>query len=345
MAVTCCVQGCKTKSGDNIVMRKFPPVDSPLFKQWKITMKNKSLKHKDNQYMLKTQYVCNLHYTEIYRKKPIFVLYDCPLSTKNILKVVKVKQVDDSNCIVCENVQNLNHSYCKTEEVKSEEMSITVDSDRAYDNNIIKLDHCYYKTVQVESEELSIVSDRAVDNTIITFDDSFCETVEVETEEMSIVSDRAIDNNIITFDDSFCETVEVESVVVDSVKTLEEISDDKLNVDLKNNKQMQTSGGKISRREMLRQIRDLQDRNKKLKTECRGFLKFRKMNKEIQNFLTSQLYNVDMNEGEYYRLEDKVLALRIYKESKKCYRYLSNIFKLPSESTLMSFVSENLKHL
>ncbi|XP_017775519.1 PREDICTED: uncharacterized protein LOC108561910 [Nicrophorus vespilloides] len=191
MVYRCCVKWCYTRCGDDIPMRKFPPVDSPLFEQWKNATMNDSLKKMDNHRIQKIKRVCNRHFTEKYRRKPCFFKYDFPMLTENIFDFgINILDDEDRKRIFGDNAHNLDHSFSKTDEVKSEELRI-VDSDRAVDKNLIYLDHSYCRTVKVESGEMSIVdnSDRAIDNSVNNLDDSHCETVKVKSEEMSVAVD------------------------------------------------------------------------------------------------------------------------------------------------------------
>ncbi|XP_017783682.1 PREDICTED: UDP-glucuronosyltransferase 2B33-like [Nicrophorus vespilloides] len=188
MVSYCCVQGCNIKGGDGI------PVDSPLFEQWKVATRNDSLKNVDNHVIRKSRMVCNLHFAEKYKRKPIFYLYDFPMLTEYMFEVVEVEQidiVDDSNSIIGDNFHNLDHSYCKPYEVESEEIR-TVDSDRAVNINLINLDHSYCKPVVVVSEEIIVDSDTAIDNNLINLDDSYCGPVDVVYEEIVVDTDGTI---------------------------------------------------------------------------------------------------------------------------------------------------------
>lgn len=66
-----------------------------------------------------------------------------------------------------------------------------------------------------------------------------------------------------------------------------------------------------------------------------------KVNSITYNFICSQTKNQKVKpKGPRLTLDDKILALSIYKQSPKGYRYLSTIFSLPSLKTIM-----NLKHV
>jgi hypothetical protein len=59
------------------------------------------------------------------------------------------------------------------------------------------------------------------------------------------------------------------------------------------------------------------------------------VNEITQNFILSQKRNLKLNpRGRRFSQEDKILALSIFKQSGKGYRYLSKIFSLPSKKTL-----------
>lgn len=296
-------------------MRKFPPVDSPLFEQWKNATMNDSLKKMDNHRIQKIKRVCNRHFTEKYRRKPCFFKYDFPMLTENIFDFgINILDDEDRKRIFGDNAHNLDHSFSKTDEVKSEELRI-VDSDRAVDKNLIYLDHSYCRTVKVESGEMSIVdnSDRAIDDSVNNLDDSNCETVKVKSEEMSVVVDTDRD---------------------DWESEEEEESDYEFNGDLTINKEEIL----ISRKQLERKICCLKNENKMLVTECRRFEKFKKLDTNVKKFFRRQVFNAEKKKREEsYIYQDKAFALGIYKQSKKCYTLLSKIFKLPSELTLTTF--------
>ena len=57
-------------------------------------------------------------------------------------------------------------------------------------------------------------------------------------------------------------------------------------------------------------------------------------------FFQSQLENMKKHpKGRRYTLEDKVLALALYKQSGSAYRFLSKIFSLPSRKTIMKLLN------
>jgi hypothetical protein len=59
------------------------------------------------------------------------------------------------------------------------------------------------------------------------------------------------------------------------------------------------------------------------------------VNETTANFILSQLQNQKFTPGgRRYTIEDKILALSIFKQSGKGYRYLSKFFCLPSRSLL-----------
>lgn len=158
MVYTCCVEGCFTQQEDKIGLRSFPPIDSLLFEQWKVATSNNSLKDMDNQYIRKAKKVCNLHFSEKYRKRPKFLKYDYPMLTENLMNdavVDKMNIDDDSNTII----GNSDHMGCTIVQVETEEISIDADSTRTINNNLINLNQQYCKTEQVETEQMGIVSE------------------------------------------------------------------------------------------------------------------------------------------------------------------------------------------
>lgn len=67
-----------------------------------------------------------------------------------------------------------------------------------------------------------------------------------------------------------------------------------------------------------------------------------KVNSITYNFICSQTKNQKVKpKGRRFTLDDKILALSVYKQSPKGYRYLSTIFSLPSLKTIMNL----LKHV
>lgn len=57
---------------------------------------------------------------------------------------------------------------------------------------------------------------------------------------------------------------------------------------------------------------------------------FNKVDKTTYGFIMSQVKNQSKKvQGRRFTLDDKILALSIYKQSPKAYRYLSTIFSLP----------------
>lgn len=64
-----------------------------------------------------------------------------------------------------------------------------------------------------------------------------------------------------------------------------------------------------------------------------------KVNSTTYNFLLSQVKNQKKKiHGRRYSNDDKILALSIYKQSPKGYKYLSSLFALPSVKTIMSLL-------
>lgn len=64
-----------------------------------------------------------------------------------------------------------------------------------------------------------------------------------------------------------------------------------------------------------------------------------KVNSSTYNFILSQLKNQKKKlHGRRYSKDDKILALSIYKQSPKGYKYLSSLFALPSVKTIMSLL-------
>lgn len=60
-----------------------------------------------------------------------------------------------------------------------------------------------------------------------------------------------------------------------------------------------------------------------------------KLNKTTLNFIKTQVHiQNNCPKGRRYTLDDKILALSLYKTSPKGYRFLSSIFALPSKATL-----------
>lgn len=84
-----------------------------------------------------------------------------------------------------------------------------------------------------------------------------------------------------------------------------------------------------------------------------------KVNSITYNFILSQLKNQNKKlHGRRYSNDDKILALSIFKQSPKGYKYLSSLFALPSIKTIMSLlrkipfgpginyhIIEHLKHI
>lgn len=61
-----------------------------------------------------------------------------------------------------------------------------------------------------------------------------------------------------------------------------------------------------------------------------------KVNSTTYNFIMSQVKNQKKKiHGRRYSNDDKILALSIYKQSPKGYKYLSSLFALPSIKTIM----------
>lgn len=59
-----------------------------------------------------------------------------------------------------------------------------------------------------------------------------------------------------------------------------------------------------------------------------------------KRFFQSQVENVDKKpKGRRYTLDDKVLALALYKQSGRAYRFLSKLFALPSRKTVMKLLN------
>ncbi|VEN57200.1 unnamed protein product, partial [Callosobruchus maculatus] len=65
------------------------------------------------------------------------------------------------------------------------------------------------------------------------------------------------------------------------------------------------------------------------------------LNDATSNFIMSQQRNQKLRpKGRRFTTEDKILALSILKQSGRCYRYLSQIFSLPSRRTLTTLLSK-----
>nr|CAI5833258.1 unnamed protein product [Callosobruchus analis] len=71
-------------------------------------------------------------------------------------------------------------------------------------------------------------------------------------------------------------------------------------------------------------------------SECK-----RSLNVPTLRFIVSQIRNQKLKaQGRRYSLDDKILALSIFKETGKGYRYLSKLFSLPSRRTLLSILNK-----
>nr|CAI5835668.1 unnamed protein product [Callosobruchus analis] len=65
------------------------------------------------------------------------------------------------------------------------------------------------------------------------------------------------------------------------------------------------------------------------------------LNDATSNFVMSQQRNQKLQpKGRRFTTEDKILALSIFKQCGRCYRYLSQIFSLPSRRTLTNLLSK-----
>jgi hypothetical protein len=65
------------------------------------------------------------------------------------------------------------------------------------------------------------------------------------------------------------------------------------------------------------------------------------VNDITRNFVMSQLRHQKLKpRGRRFSIEDKILALSIYKQSGKCYKFLSQIFSLPSRKVLSAFLNK-----
>ncbi|XP_017769225.1 PREDICTED: uncharacterized protein LOC108557287 [Nicrophorus vespilloides] len=295
MPSCCCVHGCKTNKYDNVRMRIFPSVDSPLFEQWKMATMNPSLLNMDNQKIRKKMKVCNLHFSEKYRLKPVFLKYDFPKLTENIIKVEVLpenKNVDHINRIICNNITfnddtdiNMDHSYCT---------KVAENNDFQINSHVVQ---------QMSVDEKSAVNDiNEQQNQSISTKLHSCFT-EAENNDSEIMRN------------SHEEDVTPKMIV--DAKALENVR---------------------RRTKLLNRQYYLEKLVKKYKAECKEFSNFKNMNGSVQNFFRSQLRNAGKrSRGENYTLEDKVLALSIYKHSTSCYKFLSRIFTLPSLTTVMNF--------
>lgn len=64
-----------------------------------------------------------------------------------------------------------------------------------------------------------------------------------------------------------------------------------------------------------------------------------KVNAVTHNFILSQTKNQNRkSKGHRFTIDDKILALSIFKQSPKGYKYLSTIFSLPSQKTIMTLL-------
>jgi len=64
-----------------------------------------------------------------------------------------------------------------------------------------------------------------------------------------------------------------------------------------------------------------------------------KVNTITLNFIASQTKNQNRKlKGRRFTIDDKILALSIFKQSPKGYRYLSSIFSLPSQKTILTLL-------
>lgn len=68
-----------------------------------------------------------------------------------------------------------------------------------------------------------------------------------------------------------------------------------------------------------------------------------KVDKITYSFIMSQIKNQSKKvQGQRFTLDDKILALSIYKQSPKAYTYLSTIFSLPCRKTIMGLLKNFL---
>lgn len=67
----------------------------------------------------------------------------------------------------------------------------------------------------------------------------------------------------------------------------------------------------------------------------------KKVNKLTYNFLKSQIQHQSVTpKGRRFSLDDKLLAIKLLKQSPKCYRLLQKIFALPSNRTLSKLLRQ-----
>ncbi|VEN38885.1 unnamed protein product, partial [Callosobruchus maculatus] len=65
------------------------------------------------------------------------------------------------------------------------------------------------------------------------------------------------------------------------------------------------------------------------------------LNQSTLNFIECQRRNQKLKpKGRRFTVQDKILALSIFKQSGRCYRYLSKIFSLPSKRTLVALLGK-----
>lgn len=64
------------------------------------------------------------------------------------------------------------------------------------------------------------------------------------------------------------------------------------------------------------------------------------MTEQVKNFFKSQLHCADKQpKGHRFNVDGKILSLALYKQSGTGYRFLSNIFALPTRVTLMKLLN------
>ena len=75
--------------------------------------------------------------------------------------------------------------------------------------------------------------------------------------------------------------------------------------------------------------------------KTKGFENFEKLSRSQKIFIEMQLRNVKLKpKGRRFSMEEKVLALSLYKRSPRCYRYLAHLFILPSPATLRQLLKK-----
>lgn len=97
------------------------------------------------------------------------------------------------------------------------------------------------------------------------------------------------------------------------------------------------------------EVKKLKRQNQRLKIQSSNYknrLKFIQKNHELKilaqkvnsityKFFLSQMHNqLKKPHGQRFTVDDKMLALSIYKQSPKAYRFLSTIFSLPTRKTI-----------